>query len=189
MANFTDFTVLVSNFVPNVPEFVVGRAGQQCAQDFLGRTTLLTTTISLTTIVDEHNYKLSTNVSDTFINHILSVTNANGKAVDYTERGDQITLLNAPQQVETLTIEAALNLTVDALEIPDDLYHRYSMVFRYGTIAILKSQESTKWSDPQGYVGYMQKYEQEINQVKILDHTFNNSMLIELPTRLENYHG
>jgi hypothetical protein len=182
MADYTDFTRLVSNFAPNVPPFVVARAAQQCTQDFFGRTTEFQEEIIVNTIAGQRAYVLTPNTSDTFVNLVLSVTDANGNAVNYCQHADTLTLNPIPQTEQDLAVVIALCPTVEAIDIPDSLYFRHSLPFRNGILAILKAQVGTEWYSPVEAVNYQRIFEQDITQSKILALTKNNATTMQIPS-------
>lgn len=181
MASFNEFTRLVSNFTPNVPPFVVERAGQQCAQDFFSRTVEYQSEIDLMTIVGQDFYTLKPPVSDTYINEVLSVVDDNKCHVAYEQRHNTLELMSVPRDIKDLTITVSLAPTLEASEIPDDLYFRHATALRFGVLAILKAQNGTEWFNASESTYYQQRYEQEINQAKVLDYTKNLSLTMQIP--------
>lgn len=182
MANYTDFTSLVSNFAPNVPPFVVARAAQQCTQDFFGRTTEFQEDIIVNTIVGQRTYALMPITSDTFVNLVLSVIDQRGRAIPYCQQADKLTLSVIPDSLQALTVKLALCPTIEATEIPDSLFFRHSIPFRNGLLAILKSQIGTEWYSPVEAVNYQRIFEQDITQTKILSLTKNNETTMQIPS-------
>jgi len=180
MADFSDFTSLVSNFVPNVPPFVVARAAQQISQDFFGRTTELQETLTVTTVIGQKDYTLTPTIADTFVNLVLCVEDENGYGMAHSQTGNTLMVSPIPTRVQDIKVKVALTPNIEATEIPDNVFYRHTNALRYGTIAILKSQTATEWYSPAEAANYLTLYEQEINQSKILQLSANNNLTMQI---------
>ncbi|MBO9492077.1 hypothetical protein J7384_17075 [Endozoicomonas sp. G2_1] len=180
MADYTEFTSLVNNFVPNIPPFVVAKAAQQCSQDFFGRTTELQEQQTLSVTEGKRKYTLRPQTADTFINLVLSVEDDKGREIAFCQHANELVLDPIPRKNEDLTIRLALCPNLESSEIPDDVYFRHSTPLRYGVLAILKAQPNTEWYHPQEAASYRAMYEQEISQSKILQYTTNPYLKMEI---------
>lgn len=184
MANFTEFTRLISNFAPNVPPFVVSRAAQEVCQDLFSRTGEYKDTIQINTIAGQRKYVLVPNVLDSFIQSITSVSydlvdkltaidsptvvNAKGKPKYYfVQTHTEILFDPIPDNVFTIDIEVSLCPNINATSIPDELYFKNTQALRYGMLAVLKFQTGTEWYNPSEAQRYQQLYETEVNQRKL----------------------
>lgn len=182
MADYTEFTSLVSSFVPNVPPFVVAKAAQQCCQDFFGRTTELQSEINLTTVAGQRKYTLTPTVSDTFVNLVLCVLDENDRSVAYSQQSNSIVVDPIPQSEMTYKVTVSLTPTIEATEIPDNVYFRHANSLRNGVIAILKNQNGTEWYSPVEAANYQQMFERDITQSRILQLTTSQGLTMQAPS-------
>jgi hypothetical protein len=185
MAALADFSKHVLIEVPMCPQPVANEAVLRACIEFCERTALFDEKTTVETDPGDDTYALAFN-SGLVAHRILyvkrgdsplsrsSLDQMDGATGDlggtgaptmyYLNASDMLVLAPAPDSVETLTVKAVVKPSQVATAVPDALAAHWMLGIAAGAKALLFSQKSTAWYDPNASVAKASEFSQAIDK-------------------------
>lgn len=178
MTALVDFARYVRPEVPMCPEIQILDAILHAGIEFCRRTKIAQDTVDLTTVVGQQSYDISTLLATGFEpNEIIAVRRTGAENLEPTSQVDAleeleltesgtprfyymmgriVSMVPAPDAIETLEVTLAIKPSESATTLPDELYRRYREEIAAGAKARLMLQAAQPWANAQ--VGSLHKF-------------------------------
>ncbi len=178
MAALSDFYKLVNTFIPGVPEPTVDYALIRAARRFSSLSWLSRRSINVTLVEDQASYTLapadSTNEEIIGVHAVeyddqpldptkpeLVETTSGTPKCWYIEQNYLLVLNPVPDANvagDTVQVRIAVQPTLEATTIPNDIVREYHQAIGDGAIAWLQAMPKQPWSDPQMSMAMERKF-------------------------------
>lgn len=191
MIPLSDFLLYVRPEVSDCPEIQLKDAVLRAGIDFCKKTTVVTKTVDITTVVGQAEYAITGLDEHTEVDEIIFVKRpgtADGlvaanehlfdleglddpertnEAKAYYLRGSQLVLGPVPSVIETFRVKVKIRPTRTATELPDELGARYAEAIAYGAKAKLMAMRNKPWTDLEGAALNAGQFEAQVDKEKL----------------------